>query len=151
MLRRSIALFALLAACSHAAARPRRKDLAVRISAPESLLLRNFTSTLAGHGVRVLDDARAAALDLDLHYDQGPGPVRPGVLPRDGQFTLEIRKDGKLLQTLESPDQFCFLKTGTLREFYACHAERLSYDFLESDATRELPGGPPPPPPDAPR
>lgn len=144
---RSLALLILVAACSHASARPHRKDLAVRISAPESPLLRDFTSTLVGHGVRVRDDAKDA-LDLVLRYDQGPGPMLPGVLPRDGQFTLEIRRDGKLLQTLESPDQFCFLKTGTLREFYACHAERLSYDFLDSDATRELPGGPPPPAPD---
>ncbi len=148
MLARSLALLTLVAACSHAAARPRKKNLAVRISAPESPLLRGFTATLAGHGVRVVDDAQADALDLLLRYDQGPGPMLPGVLPRDGQFTLEVRRDGKLLQTLESPDQFCFLKTGTLREFYACHADRLSYDFLDSDATRELPGGPPPAPPD---
>lgn len=152
MLLRSLALLCLAAGCAHAPDRPRKKDLAVRISAPESPLLRGFVSTLAGHGVRVLDDPKADALDLLLTYDQGPEPLRPGVLPRDGQFTLEVRKDGKLLETLDSPDQFCFLRTGTLREFYACHADRLSYDFLDSGATRELPGGPPPPPPDpAPR
>ena len=144
---RTLLLCALLCACSHEPSRPRRKDLAVRISAPESPLLRDFSATLARHGVRLADDPRSEALDLVLRYDIGPGPVRPGVLPRDGQFTLEVRQGDKLLQTLESPDQFCFLRPGTLRDFYACHADRLSYDFLNSDATRELPGGPPPPPP----
>ena len=145
---RSLALLVLVAACTHASTRPRRKDLAVRISAPESPLLRDFTFKLVGHGVRMTNDAKADALDLELYYDEGPSLVLPGALPRDGQFKLEIRRDGKLLQTLESPAQFCFYQVATLREFYACHAERLSYDFLESDAARELPGGPPPPAPD---
>lgn len=85
----------------------------------------------------------------DLRYLEGPYPVPSGVLPRGGSFALEIRKDGKLLQTLESPDEPCVLRGGSLREFYACHADRLSSDFLDSDATRELPGGAPPPPPDS--
>lgn len=145
---RSLALLALLAACSHAGARPQAKNLAVRIDAPESPLLRSFTANLVRHGVRISGDKQDDALDLSLHYDQGFEPTPSFRLPRDGQVTLEVRKDGKLLQTLESPDSFCFLKTGTLREFYACHAERLSYDFLGSDAARELPGGPPPAAPD---
>ena len=145
---RAFTVLLLIAGCSHSTARPQKKDLAVRIDAPESPLLRHFTSTLIRHGVRVIGEPQADALDLTLRYDAGPEPTPSNVLPRDGQFTLEVRSNGKLLQTLVSPDQFCLLRKVSLREFYGCHADRLSYDFLASDATRKLPVGRPAPPPD---